>query len=179
MRPRHLWRCKSVWIEFAGTRQNHLTSKLIAFGQRHQIATVDDFLQFFVFYVEFPEPLRVQLTNGEIFFQHFACGGNGELLRAQETQQKYRIGAAFFDVRMFRQPFTELGQGLRTNIVIFAQFFFRHLFEMGIQIAYIRIVVVGWFANDEGWYGFSLQHWNGFWEEFCNLKSISITNSLW
>lgn len=66
----HVCRRKFVGIELpCATEQHHFS--IVSFQKRHQIARVDDLRQIWVLAIQISEPIRVELADYEIPFQHF------------------------------------------------------------------------------------------------------------
>lgn len=93
----------------------------IPFRQRHQIAVVDDSLEFRIVDVKLLKPLGIELSDGEITFQHLLRHRQTEFLRSEEPQQEQRVGPAFLNRGMLLEPVAELLQRLFPHAVVFAE----------------------------------------------------------
>lgn len=131
-----------VRIKLGGHGEDDLTSGGIALRQRHQITILEDLIDGRIVDVQLLEPLREQLPDGQIAFEHFAGGWYGELFGAQKTQQEDGIGAALADMRMLLDPLAELGQRLPPYVLVLVQLLLGHQLHCRTQSADIRIVIV-------------------------------------
>lgn len=94
---RHVRRREPVRIKFARTTEYDQFA-VFPLQKWKQIAGVDDLRQIWVFTVQVSEPVRVQLADDEITFQHLASLGDAELFRAQKPKQKWCIYNKILDL---------------------------------------------------------------------------------
>lgn len=138
----HLHRGELVGIKLAGNGENHLATIGITLRQRHQVTSLKNLIDSRIIDVQVLEPLGEQLTNGQITLEHLTGCRHGELLGAQEAQQKDGISATLLDVRMLGDPLAELSQRLTTYVLVLVQLLLGHLLHGRAQTAGIRRIVI-------------------------------------
>lgn len=88
--PRHVRGGELVRVELPGAAEDDQLP-VLPLGEREEVARVDDLREVGVFAVQVPEPVRVELADDQVAFQHLAGLRDAELLRAEETQQEWGV----------------------------------------------------------------------------------------
>lgn len=105
-----------------GARKYHSSTMTITLHQRYQITSVYNSFDVFIFDVEILKPVRIQLSDGQIPFEHLFRHRHAKLLGSEESEEKDRIRPATLDVRMFVNPVSELLQGFFPGGIVFTEF---------------------------------------------------------
>lgn len=80
MRSRHLSGCELVGVKLRCAREDNSPALFVALWEWEQVTAVDDVGQRWVIDVELLEPIRKELTDGQILLEKFACHWHRVLL---------------------------------------------------------------------------------------------------
>ena len=105
-----------------GARKYHSSTMTITLHQRYQITGIYNCFDIFILDIEILKPVRIQLSDGQIPFEHLFRHRHAELFGSEESEEEDRIRPATPDVGMFLNPMSELPQGFFPGGIVLAQF---------------------------------------------------------